>query len=72
MAALPPENEKTSLVWEVLCGSGFDVRYAVSDFLPASFVPPIRSSITTMPRTRDRIAQNGSIRDASWERLRAS
>jgi hypothetical protein len=50
------ENEKTSLFWEVLCGAGLGVRYAVA-FLPASFKPHMWSSITTTQRTADRIAR---------------
>src|SRR5258708_22666330 len=54
--SLPSGKRKDLPFWEVLCGSGLDVRYAVLDFLPASYLLPIRSSITTMPRTTDRIA----------------
>src|SRR5207245_2756416 len=43
---------------EVHCGVGLGVlRYAVRAFLPASFEPPIRSSITIICRARDRIAR---------------
>ena len=67
-----PELKRPPIPWEVFGGSGFGLRYAVSVPLPASFVPPIRSSITTMPRTQDRIAENGSIRAEPWEHHRAS